>query len=991
MHFNLQGIGGAFLALIFCGCSKGLWNSPVREEPPPRSLKGIQIGFESKCLKDVLPTMAAFMNGEAEESSINQNWNCFGSALGAFLENVRGANQEEIFSAREIAGFFEYFFLGDLKINDELLLQIMRIKQLAVGGRADVLTRAEILELRVFSEQMRSLSIRILPYMKVLAMNWSLTGPRTIDEETRFFEDANLALQEVVRELSQRVIKSGSEYRISWFVEFLRQFEGLRGAPVQSLPAIERSVPLIQTLKSTLTGGQKDVIESNEWRRFFLLSARGYIQFLRYYYFLKIPESRFGSYRLVYTLKSVDDLFLFLGDMVREKPDQSLTLNELTALLASLSNVFPKVRIPAALVESAMKIKQLLFGGSAEFWVPQDFERARAKVSEFQKFSNSLLNHAEYLSKDWSTNGLTWKQARSEAESSERELLAFADHLAQFMEGEFDLVHLLHLMDQIGEAFPEVKDSSFFTLRGAVPFVVSIKNIILSDANSTVSNSATQNQWQPLLRGLARVYGAYLYQHYLLEDHSLFSGEGLVSLAEVFNRMDGFFQEILAGKKDGKITQTEIQRLVSAFAASGILSQSIPFREINLFFAQVVPRLVDPSLRLAGIDSSGFGISQVTFLRQQFWNWWVSQSRVSQIYQSIPKGSGLWKRQLMERLNVSPFTHRSQELAYLMKTTQVAALDARGRIYFGGSEIPITFEAASRANLLKSLVQLIFNSYAGDLQTVNVLSSNGGLTQEQVTTLYMEVAPLLAGLGLTGPVDLKFPGKRFLEANLFTSSGDGNKLLSFAESYDLASLIYSGLGIDSEFKEILEKSCPLKVDVIRSFSTVQLDCLTKVFFDHVSRVYASAPLLVAELADLPPEQKIKAFQTLLFAAGVPDPLPADGIRYIELGLVPYVIQYIENMMRRFDTNHDGHITRVEGDQAYPIFRELILSFKSVGKSEMRAEAGFAYILRHRRLPKGVPESLSFLWWERRPSIWWYDVQRVQLAEIFSFLRKQTLN
>ncbi|MEI7972984.1 MAG: hypothetical protein WCH11_01305, partial [Bdellovibrio sp.] len=552
---------GLFFALLILtllgtgGCDRGLFKKPLGEEAPPKQLQGVRIGFERGCLSEVKPAMARFMEGTATPESVSANWDCFAQALATFLENVKGSRSEESFTGREIAGFFEFFFLKDVKISDTLLEEILHLKQLAVGGSDEFITRDELRSLIGFAGQMKRVSLKLLPHMRVYALNWKLRGPRNLEEDVDFFEKSAQVLQEVTRELSDRIGSYESSYSLSSFLVMFKEIENIYSTKWSFLESVERGVPLMQKLKSALTGGDEDRIAAREWRRFAVLTARGYVQFLRYYYFVRNSAPANQGTRLVFVTRSIDDLFDFLGDLVREKEQQVFTVEELNQILSKLRDVFPSFYVPPELVTQAMKVKQLFFGGSRDFWTSDDFDRARNKVMQIRDINQRLVVHADYYSMVWDYKALNRSQQLQESEQAEKELLKLAQDLSSLFETSYDLSDLFILFSEIEKVFSSSFDSSLLkALKNTVILMVVYKNILFSDNSSRIEKRADLNQWPLFLKGSLELYALRLKHLYFIEGKEIFRGESLLNLQNWSNQVVSFLERLLKGKPHGSLT-----------------------------------------------------------------------------------------------------------------------------------------------------------------------------------------------------------------------------------------------------------------------------------------------------------------------------------------------------------------------------------------------------------------------------------------------------
>ncbi len=965
------------------GCSRGLWNQPLREEPPPREFKGIQIGFEKKCLADLLPTMEKFMEGTATADKVSEQWTCFGKALNTFLENVKGARNEEVFTAREIAGFFEFFFLQDLKISDELLREVMHIKQLAVGGDVDVLTREEIRELIRFSGQMNRISLKLLPYMGIYALKWKLSGVRRLEADTEHFENANQTLQEVARELSDRIGSHQSSYRLSSFVVLLKELEKLYGQSWSIVSQLEKGLPLIQKLKSALTGGDEDQIDSKEWRRFAILTARGYLQYLRYHYFVQNSDPSLRSSILVFVTRSIDDLFSFLGDMVREKKEQKFTVQELNEVLGKLEDVFPEFHLPPPLVEQAMKVKQLFFGGGLDSWTAHDFDRARAKVNKLRQINQQILEHADYYSMNWDRVGLKRSELLAERDVANKGLAQFAVDLGDFFETGYDIADLMILLSEIEKSFQQRLDTDILkTIKKYVVLMVAYKNIIFSDTVSRIEKNSKVNQWPVFLKRIFELYSLRLEYEYFLSAYDILRGDALNDFETWSSQAILIARDVLGAKPNQVLTKKELQRLLSALSVVSILPTNFPVGEVQALIQKMIPQLIPPEKRLLKLINTELSLLNLDFLEAEFRGWMEAQKFWSKQYAKVPAGSGVWSADLLRSL---ASVKGMNEHRVLLQQPRAFQLENRGRTYFGRQEIPITYQAISRLNLMRGLVRLAIRSYAMDLKRLDVLKPGNGLLLSEVNTLFWHLQPLLVSLGVLDKNSTTFPESRFLEANIFMPSSDGNDTASFVEATEIASLITSALSVDSELKLEIEKKCFVIKAKQKLLNSVDANCLMGVYRKELRTSLSSVPLFADFAGRLSSEDFQRLMLALLLAAGSPNPF-TEPVIYRDLALVPHVIQYIESVQARYDTDGNGILSKEESMRAYPVFRNLILGFPEV-TSEDRAKAGFAYILRYGRYPVTLREKLGFLWWEFFPSRWKFDLDRIKLASIFAFIRK----
>ncbi|HVK60773.1 MAG TPA: hypothetical protein VM432_04445, partial [Bdellovibrionales bacterium] len=116
-------IGLAILTVVSsAGCGIATQDSPDTNRP-------MHVGSaDTKCLAKALDTVADYFKSKSNAKEVDKAWSCFGNAINSFLTQTQGQDANS-YKATEIRAFFEIYFLGDLKITDEMLAEVMRVKQ----------------------------------------------------------------------------------------------------------------------------------------------------------------------------------------------------------------------------------------------------------------------------------------------------------------------------------------------------------------------------------------------------------------------------------------------------------------------------------------------------------------------------------------------------------------------------------------------------------------------------------------------------------------------------------------------------------------------------------------------------------------------------------------------------------------------------------------------------------------------------------------------
>jgi hypothetical protein len=489
------------LALFFSGCDlKKALTDGLNEKPlPPQA--PIAQGFETKCLSGVLPVMRDFMKGSAQAGPVSEAWECFANSIAQFGKYVRGGEADK-YTPREVAAFFEKFILVDVTISDSLLTEIMALKKLFVGGSEATITVEELRDLQKFAIEMRGLSMDLLPYMKVFSQSW--VSEPGVPEKTRdeYFEDANLALQKAAKRIAERIQRNQGSYRLDRLVKLLSNLAQLYGETWDFVDQLGKVMPLLENLKVSLAGGDEKIVAAGEWERFSLLLARGFVQYLRFKYFVSDEE-----FPVVYVFRSISDLFSLLAEMVASKPGQVLTLQELNSVSRQLGLIFPDFVISDEMLRQAMKIKKLFFGGSEERWTPEEFLVAQGKLKLFQAFTESSIKNLIFLSGQWKPQDPSSDEAENFYRQSSQVFLQSLLSLSESIQGNYDLRDLMSFMEELEKTGRAQLPSR---IREFIPLIREFKNILFSENNSIVS----QNSWRPLLEQGGHLFNRYLFYHY---------------------------------------------------------------------------------------------------------------------------------------------------------------------------------------------------------------------------------------------------------------------------------------------------------------------------------------------------------------------------------------------------------------------------------------------------------------------------------------------
>lgn len=972
-------------------------DSKVGEEPPPPESQ--EFGG-TQCLSDAKPVAKAFVVGDAKADELEDAWDCIGSAVEKFKRYVRG-NTADRYTAQELATFLEKNFLDPKEkavITPELQVEFMKLKQVFVGGSRDYLTRSELDKVVVLIKNLKTITVRLNPYMKVISLKWTVSQIPGVQSEVRHFEEANAELQSAAKTLASLIEQNGQGYKLSDFPVLMRELSYLFKESWDFPEVIDTYMPIVKKVKKALAGGDENTITPSEWRRFALLGARGYVQFLRYHYFIKsVPETGTG-YRLSYLARTVEDVLSVFQDLVAEKPEGVVSRDEVFELLRTLGIVWPDFKVSTGLVFEGMKFKQLFFGGSVDSLTTTDFETARLKVSRIKTLVERFMPYYSIYGREWDPTLYGPEEAQKLYMESQFVLEATVREAGILFEGSYDLNDLNNLIREVEALYPPKEGSELAAqVRSYLPLIIDVKNMVLGGNDSSLRKS----NWSVLLGFVARVYSDYLYYDYFMAEQSFQRPEILSYLSVFANQSLNILRDLIQVKKETQFTRAELNKIVKHLIRLEVIPKQINAQSADQLLNMVLNNiLVRPEARLTGAKPDALTLSSVEVARQEIQVWLDTEMMLAQLADGWGPDQGIKSSDLLRHLkktqanldrNQTPLQAGMTELILSVDSPVPMTVDERGFLVISNKfEQTYTFRSLRVLNRIRAIARLLIRSFAGDLDRINKFQ---GASLPEVEAAFKGLKPIFVEMGLLDPKNDSFASSRFREANIFVPHSDGNSLASQAEITDLIGMIWSGVGINSLLREQLVEKCFARNETVTDNSLVSLSCARSAYKDSMPGIMSATPEYVKFMKAASKDDWAYYMNNVFMAAGY---IPNDKnlAKMGDIALTPHVIQYVEMIFARFDKNKDGIISTNESIKAFPSFKGLL---KELAKDQL--ESGkiseselldvFTFILRYGKPPTTIVEQARFFFkWKGKRDNWDVWADRVQLAQILGYIAEQ---
>ena len=310
-------------SLVMSGC--GLH---VGEESSFLNMEGVSIG----CLNEINEKIDLYLKGELTTYQINQVSNCLKTALTIFKDRVRGGKKGE-FTPSELRKFIHDLFLQDRVINDTLLTQLMRLKQVVIGGPADKLTIEDIERFIVFVDVLNKEARFFQPYIQILnSTNFKQVGSDTSHLTTTIeqqFADSLNRISTFIRQFSRPYLLSDLKILIHELDIFFDN--------EYNISNINEKVSLLGVLKQFSVGGESTVIQPNEWEDF-LLGHSYLVSVIINYLMLKRQGTFISVQGMRYISLILQDVLSFLSLAVKNHPDNIIRESDFFKVIFYLQN-----------------------------------------------------------------------------------------------------------------------------------------------------------------------------------------------------------------------------------------------------------------------------------------------------------------------------------------------------------------------------------------------------------------------------------------------------------------------------------------------------------------------------------------------------------------------------------------------------------------------------------------------------------------------------
>jgi len=940
----------------------------------------------SQCLKQAKVNAKIFFDGDASSEQTDYFINCFSNVLQSFKDNVNGS-REDGYTQDELKQIIDNSFLKDgEQISIDFIDQIFKFKKALVGGEVNFLTKAEVEQVSKILFNLKSEFIQIAPYVKVIKHDWDISE-LSFDEKNIKFNQASAVTLNAINAVGQYLSLSDGAYKITDFIELLRQGAIFSETEQSNIDNIEKSKEIVKALKMGFIGGQDEVL-TYQWSSVASMLHQVLFKYLYFkYYSSDVKDIQLEEQTNV-LLELAQSTLVYFSNLLLERPDrQYLSESEVHNVMSSLVHFVSSYNISNDFSLDVLNIKNALVNSesqNAKIFSAHDFVHISQKISLIKKNILSSVLNLEALNSPLSYEDFN---------KIESQFIFDFVTIAQQIEGPYSLFSAQRFVKEIAQSkmidsfsLPEKFDSWY-------QLVLSVKYLIFGQQGAGL----TANELQKFLTHAARFFMHYKEYDLFWSKVDYYSKEFSSLSFSFINKIESHLTSIIQNKNSKSFTRLELQSLFLSAKSTFFEDLKLSVQGFDLVLNSVFENiLISPENRLAGKTLTGLNVESVQILSSEIKNLLQSHQVVFSIlptlndilmtdYQKILADkqnesdlNGFEIVALQELVRVSnsglPYHFNSLNYVRILEENQ----------YF------INAQDLFKSILAKSFSRLLIRSFSHDLERIRLLT---GVTLGEAQIAFRKLRPALVEMELIQESNLTFIESRFRESSLFVASANGDAFASLEEIHDITLHIYSGIGRADKIQEQVVQSClPDLLSEVKPETTVAQDCLLEQYF-LINQGYEGLPKFLDLKKSAAKELNINFYLSMLKAAGhIPN--EQKTVQFADADLFPHVIQYIEVIFSRFDINRDGILDNLEAKTAFPVFKETIKSvlftIKNGDKIPDHQIIGvFMYLLKYKKTPVTPKDYFQLLTYLEKPEKWDVKSNRFDLGDIFNFIADAT--
>lgn len=691
-------------------------------------------------------------------------------------------------------------------------------------------------------------------------------------------------------------------------------------------------------------------------------------------------------------------------------------------------------KISKNLVQEAMVLKSVVFGGTEESLTEGDLRRVQRffsllrdemkRLRPYMPFSLERLNAMTPVEKD---------EVLGKFRESAQEFGRFFEETV----GSYSFANFERFVDELDHIFEN--RAGIEGLRWARDNIYLFR-VAKVFANYTPGSQIFKEEWKRLFQIGIRWACFGLELSYYLHHHSdqPFADAALDSLESILNEGFNLVEDAIRLRPGRILSFNEISTLLQdsfrdgkfPFIGADGVPISLLIRSIRPFTqhflggpgGNLIPwdgdgikepidfdstnKLLESDCNLpreqAGRCLNGISLPSLRFLKSKLSLWMESQHLVNRVYRELgalptDPDPRFPKRDVLRMVR----SHSSGEVGADVLAQVIGSIEPFRVFYrersFSMTSDPLGQEPAlshwqvANFSWIRLMTQLFIGAYAEGDRGQRAF----GIQVPEFKKFYFDFKDIGIELGFFDPRYDDSPEKRTREANLFTSVGNGDKTITVEEATEEFANLLSLKRLANLAHSEIADVCPVYGVDVMYFPKIDADCYKREYANRLWRYWKPRfPALLRYYGYLADVDKKEFLRTLEIAARRPEQIThPDPLRPgVMIPDAPFEVEdsegysallhYTQALILRFDENHDGKIDEAETRKVFPIVRGELRAL-SGRESDGDNFAILTYLMKYGTRPSAT----QFLAWRAReyPVIGWIAPWSVE-ADQFSILR-----
>lgn len=987
--------------ILIAGILTFVLSCQLKINEPAQQDKVTQLSSAS-CLEKAKIQFKKFTNAEANNLEVAESFQCYSKILQTFKAQVRGQNKGQ-FSRQELVQFVENNFIENKEtFAPEFIAELIQLKVSAIGGDESLLTEKEL-------DQLSTLLIKLIPTMQLLNEEMPLiTGKVQFNdlsnqEITAHIQKSKAQLQIIIHNFVDVLLAHSNQHSLNSVMKSLELFSQFAKSEITTQKKFYAARLLVSSLNSDLLQ-QNDNLTASGWKVNSVELLKAYEWALKVKYLQTkalSTEQKLDFYQTtaIQGLEIVEGWLRFAQVEVIQTESLNKVLDAASLFLALeqyQENSSQKV------ISSFFKLKPLLFK------VPSLHPLTINEIEILENVVNSLFTELKNVQKINSELKLFEQQkqglSREQFIYYQNLFLLSLNNITQNFNSDFQFSILNDFILNVFQLKLYDSEEHEVAYKNYYDLAVAAKLAFTGDTEPVISLSNLQT----VLKLSGHLY--FDYQFLTIQFFSP-SNYDLINVSEFSffkTQLMTHLTQFISFQKNNEIKPEVLVHLYAQLKLAQLIESDLTSESLEKFLITLTENLLTSSDdRLSGLRPktiTGQALNVLNLKLDEFYQGLeflekvkpsqsssISLAELKSNFDLVENSLGsssdklsellLWKKSLGLNLEPSRYNQKLNEFNYFtFDLTQLGFLSRNDLVL---------------SQLSLQLSKWLIQSFALDITRIQSLE---GLNLNEADSVFQYQRQGLIELDIILPDNTTFMSSRFREANLFTNQADGNELVSYVELHDLIQHLNSGLNRAATLKpQLLNQCLPAVVDFNKIKSSQLLDesCVLNVFYKSSQGFEGLIEFNNFKFA-ASEELNKKYYLTLLKAAGYQQ--ATSGTLQIKLGdvsLLPHVVQYTDMIYARYDLNRDQSLIKEEALLAFPAFRSVIKQALVVipNGSKIKEEqlpGVYMYLLKYKKPPKGLSESLKFIKFIDDPSLWVVNSSRQDLADILSFIA-QALN